>query len=75
MHPLPRTRTDVIHPWAGDDIPEIRDAVKSALQACCMQLKIKLLLAAARRERAGRKKLLVRYVPDVCRAVLAALGK
>lgn len=62
------------HPsCAGDDIPEIRDAVKSALQACCAQLRVKLLLAAAKRQRAGRKKLLVRYIPDVCRAVLGAL--
>lgn len=57
----------------GDDIPEIRDAVKAALQACCAQLRVKLLLAAARRQRAGRKKLLLRYVPDVCRAAIGVL--
>jgi len=59
--------------FPGDDIPEIRDAVKAALQACCAQLRVKLLLAAARRQRAGRKKLLLRYVPDVCRAAIGVL--
>jgi len=59
--------------YIGDDISEIRDAVKAALQACCSQLRVKLMLAAAKRQRAGRKKLLVRYIPDVCRAVFGTL--
>ena len=58
---------------AGDDIEAIRDAVRSAIQSCCSQLRIKLLRASAIRARANRRKILAKYVPDVARAVFAAL--
>jgi DNA topoisomerase VI subunit B len=59
--------------YIGDDIHEIRDAVKAALQACCSQLRTKLARAAELRDRAGRRKTLTRYIPDVTRALLANL--
>jgi len=60
--------------YIGDDIAEIREAVRGALQACCSQLRVKLLRASALRARANRRKTLVKYVPDVTRALLASLA-
>lgn len=57
--------------YIGDDVEDIRAAVKSCIQACCSQLRVKLLRASSLRAKANRKKLLVKYIPDVCRAVLA----
>jgi hypothetical protein len=59
--------------YIGDDITEIRDAVRDALLACCLQLRVKLLRASALRARANRRKSLLKYVPDVARTVAAAL--
>lgn len=59
--------------YIGDDIQEIRDAVKEAVQACCAQLRVKLLRAQAARARANRRKNLTKYIPDVVRAVMAGL--
>jgi DNA topoisomerase VI subunit B len=59
--------------YIGDDITELKDAVKQAIQACCNQLKQKLARAAEAREKAGRKKALLKYVPDVTRALMANL--
>ena len=58
--------------YIGDDILEIRDAVRAAIMACCGQLRVKLLRAAAVRARADRRKNLLRYVPDVVRALRGA---
>jgi hypothetical protein len=58
--------------YIGDDILEIRDAVRAAIMACAGQLRVKLLRAAAVRARADRRKNLLRYVPDVARALLFA---
>lgn len=46
-------------------------AVKSALQACCLQLRSKLVKQAAAREQAQRKRALTKYVPNVAAAVYA----
>jgi hypothetical protein len=59
--------------YIGDDIPEIREAVMRALQACCSQLKVKILRALEARTRLSRRKNLTKYVPDVVRALMAGL--
>jgi DNA topoisomerase-6 subunit B len=58
--------------YIGDDITEIQEAVKDALQHCCLQLRAKLVLSSAARARANRKKNLTRYIPDVVRAIMAS---
>jgi hypothetical protein len=57
--------------YIGDDVEEVRDAVRAAVIACCVQLRAKLLKAAAARAAAGRRKALSRYIPDVTRALVA----
>eukprot|EP00741_Cyanophora_paradoxa_P019533 tig00021127_g18855.t1 len=59
--------------YIGDDIDEIKAAVKSAIMNCCLQLKAKIVRAAAQRERAERKRNLTRYIPDVSRALFGVL--
>ena len=59
--------------YVGDDIPEIKQAVKHALQQCCLKLKSKLVKASKEKENAQRKKNLTRYIPDVARAVFGLL--
>lgn len=59
--------------YIGDDIAEVRDAVKEAVAACCGQLRVKLQRAAEARERASRRKNLTRYIPDVTRALMGNL--
>jgi DNA topoisomerase-6 subunit B len=58
--------------YIGDDITEIREAVKSALQSCCTQMRVKLLRASALRAKANRRKTLIKYIPDVTRALAAS---
>ncbi|KAL0240819.1 hypothetical protein GEMRC1_006055 [Eukaryota sp. GEM-RC1] len=60
--------------YIGDDCLEIKDAVKASLMQCCAQLKNKLALQAASKARGERKKNLVKYVPDVSRAVYEVLA-
>lgn len=43
------------------------------VQACCVQLRVKLLRAHELRARAGRRKTLLKYVPDVVRSLSAFL--
>jgi DNA topoisomerase-6 subunit B len=59
--------------YIGDDIEEIRDTIRSCLQSCCSQLRVKLVRASELRAKANRRKILAKYVPDVCRALRAAL--
>lgn len=59
--------------YIGDDIPELADAVKHAIQQCLVQLRVKLARNAALRERQERKHLLVRYVPVVANALYGVL--
>lgn len=42
--------------YIGDDIKELRTAVRRALLACCNQLKQKLVRRAMQRDRANRRK-------------------
>jgi hypothetical protein len=61
--------------YIGDDKGELHKAVKQVLTQCCLQLKKRIATAHAARERADRKKNMIRYVPDVARAMLAVLAK
>mmetsp|Transcript_5202 Transcript_5202/g.9424 ORF Transcript_5202/g.9424 Transcript_5202/m.9424 type:complete len:536 (-) Transcript_5202:311-1918(-) len=55
--------------YIGDDATAIKKAVKHAITQCCIQLKSKIVRKGELQIRAERKKNLVRYVPDVARAV------
>lgn len=59
--------------YIADDVQEIQDAVKSAIQNCCNQLKKKIVRAQAAREQRQRKKNLVKYIPNVASAVFTVL--
>ncbi|KAL0222550.1 hypothetical protein RCL1_002404 [Eukaryota sp. TZLM3-RCL] len=55
--------------YIGDDCAQIKESVKEALTQCCLQLKGKLVSDQLLKARGERKKNLVKYVPDVSRAV------
>uniref|UniRef100_A0A7S3QTQ5 DNA topoisomerase 6 subunit B n=1 Tax=Dunaliella tertiolecta TaxID=3047 RepID=A0A7S3QTQ5_DUNTE len=59
--------------YIGDDIEEMVGAVKQAIQACCVQLKSKIVRAHAAREQKQRKRNLVKYIPNVANAVWSVL--
>jgi DNA topoisomerase-6 subunit B len=59
--------------YIADDVQEIQDAVKSAIQNCCIQLKKKIVRQQAAREQRQRKKNLVKYIPNVASAVFTVL--
>ncbi|GIL73715.1 hypothetical protein Vretimale_5397 [Volvox reticuliferus] len=61
--------------YIGDDVEEMVVAVKSAIQACCLQLKAKILRAIAAREQKQRKRNLTKYIPDVAKAVYSVLER
>ncbi|KAL0223949.1 hypothetical protein P9112_003339 [Eukaryota sp. TZLM1-RC] len=55
--------------YIGDDCSEIKEAVKHAITQCCSQLKVKLVAQQTLKARGERKKNLVKFVPDVSRAI------
>jgi len=57
--------------YIGEDATEIHDAVKTALQHCCVKLKAHLTRRDQERRGKDRKKVLLRYAPDVARAFCA----
>lgn len=59
--------------YIADDMDDMVAAVKSALQACCVQLKIKIARQAAAREQAHRRKNLTKYVPNAAAAIFKVL--
>lgn len=59
--------------YIADDVQEIQDAIKVALQNCCNQLKKKISRQQAAREQRQRKKNLVKYIPNVASAVFTVL--
>ena len=56
--------------YIGDDSVEIKQAVKRAIMQCCLQLKAKIVRNAAKKDAAERKKTILRYAPDVARALM-----
>eukprot|EP01138_Halocafeteria_seosinensis_P000049 gb/GECG01000050.1/.p1 GENE.gb/GECG01000050.1/~~gb/GECG01000050.1/.p1 ORF type:complete len:865 (+),score=155.82 gb/GECG01000050.1/:1-2595(+) len=61
--------------YIGDDIIEIQNCVKQAIQACCSQLRAKLARRLAAKERQQRKQALAKYIPNVANAVVGVLGE
>ncbi|KAG2447229.1 hypothetical protein HYH02_007969 [Chlamydomonas schloesseri] len=61
--------------YIGDDVTEMVAAVKAAIQACCLQLKSKIMRAIAAREQKQRKKILSKYIPDVANAIHSVLER
>jgi hypothetical protein len=59
----------------GEDVDEIKASVKRALMGCCQQLRVSLARSLAQKEEAERKKNLVKYIPDISRAVITVLEK
>ena len=60
--------------YIGDDILPIQAAVKGALQACCKQLRVKLLLRRSAAERRNRTKNLTKYIPTVATSVMGVIN-
>ena len=59
--------------YIGDDIPEVQQAVKRALEKCCLQLKATLLKQRALADDKERRKNLTKYIPDVSTAIYKML--
>lgn len=59
--------------YIADDMDDMVAAVKAAVQACGVQLKVKIARAAAAREQAHRKKNLAKYVPSAAHALFAVM--
>ena len=61
--------------YVGDDVTEIQQSVKRTILGCCQQLRVSLAKSIAKREEQERKKILLKYIPDISRAVLIVLDK
>ncbi len=59
--------------YIGDDITEIQQSVKRAIQSCCQQLRAHLAKRNALRDVKERKSRLLKYIPDVSRSVFGIL--
>lgn len=59
--------------YIGDDITEIQQSVKRAIQNCCQQLRAHLAKRNALRDVKERKSRLLKYIPDVSRSVFGIL--
>lgn len=60
--------------YISDDMAGMVSAVRSALQGCCAQLKVKIARAQAAREQRQRRKNLTKYVPAAAEAVYSVLA-
>jgi len=61
--------------YIGEDVAEIKAAVKKCLAACCLQLKANLAQKLQRNQELERKKVLVKYIPDISRSLVSVLKK
>jgi len=59
--------------YIGDDITEIQQSVKRALQNCCSQLRAHLAKRNALRDVKERKSRLLKYIPDVSKSLFGIL--
>lgn len=59
--------------YIGDDITEIQQSVKRALQGCCQQLRAHLAKRNALRDVKERKSRLLKYIPDVSKSLFGIL--
>ena len=60
--------------YMADDVETIQNAVRSAIQNCCSQLKQKIVKQQAAKEQRQRKKNLTKYIPNVASAVYTVLS-
>lgn len=61
--------------YIGDDVTEMHNAVKKALQSCCLQLKQHISKNLLAKEEKDRKRSFERYVPDVTNSLSKLVGK
>ncbi len=61
--------------YVGEDVNEIKAAVKKCISMCCLSLKANLAQKLARQTEQERKKLLVKYIPDISRSLYVVLQK
>ena len=61
--------------YVGDNVTEIQQSVKRTILGCCQQLRVSLAKSIAKKEEQERKKILLKYIPDISRAVLIVLDK
>ena len=59
--------------YIADDVKDIQDSIRSAIQNCCIQLKKKIVRQQAAREQKQRKRNLSKYIPNVASAVHTVL--
>ncbi|CAB9524732.1 topoisomerase 6 subunit B [Seminavis robusta] len=59
--------------YIGDDITEIQKSVRRAIQNCCLQLKKSLTKRNAIRDNKEKRSRLIKYIPDVSRALFGLL--
>ena len=60
--------------YIADDVKDIQDSVRSAIQNCCVQLKKKIVRQQAAKEQKQRKRNLSKYIPNVAAAVHTVLS-
>lgn len=60
--------------YIADDVKDIQDSVRTAIQNCCVQLKKKIVRQQAAKEQKQRKKNLSKYIPNVAAAVHTVLA-
>jgi DNA topoisomerase-6 subunit B len=61
--------------YIGDDKGELHAFIRSAMSACCSQLKRKIAQHTADKAKADRKRNLIKYIPDVARSLSVILAK
>mmetsp|Transcript_14145 Transcript_14145/g.21163 ORF Transcript_14145/g.21163 Transcript_14145/m.21163 type:complete len:411 (+) Transcript_14145:1065-2297(+) len=61
--------------YIGDDVTEIQSSVRRALMGCCQQMRMHLAESLARRDVHERRKALLKYIPDISRAVVGVAQK
>eukprot|EP00050_Salpingoeca_kvevrii_P021507 m.111660 g.111660 ORF g.111660 m.111660 type:complete len:706 (-) comp9377_c0_seq7:1526-3643(-) len=61
--------------FISDEIPQIKEAIRSALQKCCAQLKTKIARKKAFEQHRDRKRGLTKYIPDATGAIFNVLSR
>ncbi|KNC81721.1 hypothetical protein SARC_05962 [Sphaeroforma arctica JP610] len=61
--------------YIGDDAEALAISVKKAIMLSCQQLSKKLAKAHSQKAKQERKKMLTKYIPNVCDAIMTTLRK
>ena len=61
--------------YIGDDVLELQYSVKRAIIGCCQQLRVTLAKSISMKEEQDRRKNLIKYIPDISRALHIVLTK